>query len=166
VLEYYTGPTVFNLHTSLTSLLSVGTTLYCVTRCWLVGESLAAQDVAQACGNIGQKGKCQPEEVASLQMRKGLWNKYASQQYPALAKMVVRLLCLHATSATTERNWSFWGRVYTSARNALGIDRAKRLVTFLFNDLAGVQQQNDSALLLSVIEGERASEGAPQAVDM
>jgi hypothetical protein len=125
--------------------------------------SIAAQAAAQTCDGVGQKRKRQPEHVASLQMRKGLWKKYASQQYPALAKVVVRLLCLHATSAATERNWSLWGRVYTSARNALGLERAKKLITFCFNDRAEVQDQNDFALLLSVIEGECASEGAPQA---
>jgi hypothetical protein len=75
----------------------------------------------------------------------------------------MRLLCLHATSAATERNWSLWGREYTSARNALGLERAKKLITFCFNDRAEVQDQNDFALLLSVIEGECPSEGAPQA---
>jgi hypothetical protein len=53
-------------------------------------------------------------------------------------------------------------RVHISL-NALGIDRAKKLVTFCFNDRAEVKEQNDSALLLFVIEGECEPEGAPQA---
>ena len=34
----------------------------------------------------------------------------------------------HVTTAATERNWSAWGRTYTGARNAPGIETAEKLV--------------------------------------
>jgi hypothetical protein len=53
--------------------------------------------------------------------------------------------------------------VHTSARNALGLEWAKKLITLCFIDRAEVQDPNVCALLLSVIEGECPSDGAPQA---
>jgi hypothetical protein len=41
------------------------------------------------------------------------------------------LLSMQATSAATERNWALWGRVHGASRNALGMERAKKLITFL-----------------------------------
>jgi hypothetical protein len=72
----------------------------------------------------------------------------------------------HPTSAATERNWSLRGRVYASARNALGLERAKKMITFCFNDRAKAVDQDDLGLLLSdvvseVLEGTgRQVEGA------
>ena len=36
-------------------------------------------------------------------MKKGFWKKCGVQSYPALAKVALRVLELHATSAATER---------------------------------------------------------------
>jgi hypothetical protein len=48
--------------------------------------------------------------------------------------------------------------VYTAARNALGLERAKALIAFCFNDRCQVTDQRDFKLLLSVVEGEFADE--------
>jgi hypothetical protein len=63
-------------------------------------------------------------------------------------------MSLHSTSATTERNWSLRGRAYTASRTRLGIERAKKLITFCFDDRAHGIYQDDFNLLLSVMEGE------------
>jgi hypothetical protein len=94
------------------------------------------------------------EQVASVKMRKGVWSRYGSEQLPELAPVALRLLSVHPTSAATERNWALWGRVYTSARNALGLERAKKLITFCFNSRAQEASMEDFALLLSVVEDE------------
>jgi hypothetical protein len=65
---------------------------------------------------------------------------------------------IHPTSASTERNWSLWGRVYMVARNALGLERAKALITVCFNDRCQVTDQRDFKLLLSVVENEFVDE--------
>jgi hypothetical protein len=87
-------------------------------------------------------------------MRKAVWKKYLVERYPVLSDVACRLLSLHPTSAATERNWSLWGRGYTAARSRLGIERAKKLMTFCFNDCAVVHDQDDFDLLLSVVKGE------------
>jgi hypothetical protein len=87
-------------------------------------------------------------------MRKGLWHRYREVKYPALATVAPRLFSIHPMSASTERNWSLWGRVYTAARNALGLERAKALITFCFNDSCQVTDERDFELLLSAVEGE------------
>jgi hypothetical protein len=74
--------------------------------------------------------------------------------YPALSQVALRLMSIHPTSAATERNWSLWGRVYTASRSQLGLERAKALTTFCFNDRQRVADQRDFDLLLSLIEGE------------
>jgi hypothetical protein len=66
--------------------------------------------------------------------------------------VALRLLAAHSTSSSAERNWTLWGRVYTSARTALGLERAKKLITFCFNDHCRVADQNDFHLLLETVE--------------
>jgi hypothetical protein len=104
---------------------------------------------------VGNNGR---DQVAAVGMRKGLWKRYGMALYPALAKVALRLLSIHPTSAATERNWSLWGRVYTAARNTLGLERAKALIMFCFNDRCQRTDQQDFKLLLSVVEGEFAEE--------
>jgi hypothetical protein len=95
-------------------------------------------------------------EVAGVRRRKGVWKRYGRQTYPALSDAAIRLLCVHGTSCTTERNWALWGRVYASSRNALGMERAKKLIAFCFNNRAEVPKTDDSGLLLSVVQGSAA----------
>jgi hypothetical protein len=42
--------------------------------------------------------------------------------------------------------------VYTGSRNQLGIENAKKLITFCFNSLAEAPRTDDFGLLLSVVE--------------
>jgi hypothetical protein len=62
--------------------------------------------------------------------RLGLWEKYAPrlEELKPLLDVAQRLLLAHVTSASTERNWSLWGRMYNAARNALGQERAKKMI--------------------------------------
>jgi hypothetical protein len=52
----------------------------------------------------------------------------AGAQFPYLNKAAVRLLSMHASTAAAERNWSAWGRVYTSLRNRLSLETAEKMV--------------------------------------
>jgi hypothetical protein len=113
-----------------------------------------SSDTAQALTAGHKRGS--PEKVAALYMRKGVWKRYGKTYFPELTEVVLRLLSLHPTSAATERNWSLWGRVYTSARNALGLERAKKLIMFCFNNRFKLVSQDEFGLLLSVVEGGHA----------
>jgi hypothetical protein len=77
--------------------------------------------------------KRQHEQVASVKMRQGVWSRYGSEQLPELTHLALRLLSKHPTSASAKHNWALWGRAYAAARNALGLERAKKLITFCFN---------------------------------
>jgi hypothetical protein len=113
------------------------------------------------CGKVivcaGKKeatGKSTTNHVTAVKMRKGFWKRFGRTKYPSLSEVALRVMGVHPTSAATERNWSLWGRVHTSARNALGLERAKKMITFCFNDRAKAVDQDDFGLLLSVVEGE------------
>jgi hypothetical protein len=63
--------------------------------------------------------------------------------------VALKLLVMHPTSASTERNWSLWGRVYVASRNALArIERARKMITFCFNSRAQKGSMEDLDLLL------------------
>jgi hAT family C-terminal dimerisation region len=94
------------------------------------------------------------EQVASVKARKGVWKRYGAERFPALAQVALRLLSVHPTSASTERNWSLWGRVFVASRNALGLERAKKLIMFCFNSRAQDASMQDLALCLDVVENE------------
>jgi hypothetical protein len=87
-------------------------------------------------------------------MRKGFWKRFGYTKYQLLCEVALRVMSVHATSTAIERNWSLWGRVYTSARNALGLERAKKMITFCFSDRAEAVDQDDFGLVLSVVERE------------
>jgi hypothetical protein len=128
------------------------------TRLILEGYSGSMASAAHACAHNkatmqAPAGSKRPRaEVASIKMRKGVWLRYGAQLYPDLARVALRLLSMHPTSASTERNWALWGRVYTSTRNTLGLERAKKLITFCFNSRAQEVDMRDFAMLLSVVE--------------
>ncbi|KAJ9517029.1 hypothetical protein QJQ45_002543 [Haematococcus lacustris] len=63
--------------------------------------------------------------VEAVAARRNFWRKAASN-FPLLAAAACKLLAVHVTSAASERNWSAWGRLYTAARNRLGMERAKK----------------------------------------
>jgi hypothetical protein len=46
------------------------------------------------------------------------------------------LLSMCVTACSSERNWSKWGLLFVPHRNALGLERAQRLVFAQQNDLS------------------------------
>jgi hypothetical protein len=69
----------------------------------------------------GARTSCTANHVAAVILRKGFWKRFGHTRYPFLSEVAQRVMSVQPTSAATERNWSLWGRVYTSARNALGL---------------------------------------------
>jgi hypothetical protein len=68
--------------------------------------------------------KIQTEEQRSIKVNNMLFVTH----YPKLTKVALQLLVMHPTSASTERNWSLWGRVYIASRNALAMTRAGKMI--------------------------------------
>jgi hypothetical protein len=118
----------------------------------LEGYTEAMSTGARACipeaVNVGSKRN--REQVASVKARKGVWKRYGAERFPSLSQVALRLLCVHPTSASTERNWSLWGRVFVASRNALGLERAKKLIMFCYNSRAQDASMQDLALCLDV----------------
>ena len=59
---------------------------------------------------------------------RNFWSAKADSKYTLLAVAANKLLSAHATTGAAERNWSAWGRTYTSLRNRLNIETAEKLV--------------------------------------
>jgi hypothetical protein len=85
-------------------------------------------------------------------MRLDIWKRCGTKGFASLAKVVQRLSACHATSCAAERNWSLWGSVYSASRNALGIERSKKLITICANSRQ--VRENDCAVSLAVVEGD------------
>ena len=66
--------------------------------------------------------------IATPAARRGFWSQYAAKLYPLLARAAARLLSMHSTSCSAERNWSGWGALYQKARNRLALERASKLM--------------------------------------
>jgi hypothetical protein len=89
-------------------------------------------------------------EKPSLSLRLEIWSRYSTKEFASLSKFVQRLLACHATSCATERNWSLWRRVCTASRNALGMERAEKLITLCSHSRQA--RENDFAVSLAVVE--------------
>jgi hypothetical protein len=122
-------------------------------------------DSSAAMPSVGSKRAC--TAVIPIGSRKGFWRRYGKHRYPNLAKLALCLLAAHSTSAASACNWTLWGRVYTSARTALGQERAKKLIMLIFNNRWSVADQNDFHLLLETAENllvDESNEAAEEAV--
>ncbi|KAJ9529854.1 hypothetical protein QJQ45_022259, partial [Haematococcus lacustris] len=85
--------------------------------------------------------------VEQVSMRRAFWSKAGLRGFPHLAVAASRLLGVHATSAASERNWSAWGRLFTSARTRLTLERAKMLIYIKANAGLGARRSNEAQLL-------------------
>jgi hypothetical protein len=90
-------------------------------------------------------------EVPSSFARYSAWKKI-STGLEAVTKVAMRLLSGHATSASAERNWSLWGRVYIAARSSLGEERAKQLIAICAAEQVENYVPNDIAMILDILE--------------
>ncbi|KAJ9509599.1 hypothetical protein QJQ45_011250 [Haematococcus lacustris] len=85
--------------------------------------------------------------VEPISMRRAFWGKAGPRGFPHLAVAASRLLGVHATSAASERNWSAWGRLFTSARTRLTLERAKMLIYIKANAGLGARHNTEAQLL-------------------
>ncbi|KAJ9509524.1 hypothetical protein QJQ45_001972 [Haematococcus lacustris] len=91
--------------------------------------------------------------VEAVAARRNFWRK-AANNFPLLAAAACKLLAVQVTSAASERNWSAWGRLYTAARNRLGMERAKKLIFIKANaDCNGCNGGADAELLALMGDG-------------
>ena len=79
---------------------------------------------------VGAEG--QPKPDVPMQRRRALWLR-CKDMYPLFSGVAFRLLSLHPSSCAAERNWSAWGRTYTSLRNRLSKEKAEQMIFFKAN---------------------------------
>jgi hypothetical protein len=72
--------------------------------------------------------------VVCAMVHKNVWGNVIGRQCPALAKVAVRLLSMHATACACERDWSKWGNLYHKYRNALSLKKGEMMVFIAEND--------------------------------
>jgi len=63
-----------------------------------------------------------------LDFLRNFWQTKANKLLPLLVVAANKLLSAHTASCAAERNWSAWGRIYTSLRNKLDLETAEKLV--------------------------------------
>ena len=74
-------------------------------------------------------------QLSSAELRRNFWRRIGSEKFPLLAAASARLLSLHASSCSAERNWSAWGRTFVPLRNRLSHAVAEKMV-FIKGNLA------------------------------
>jgi hypothetical protein len=96
--------------------------------------------------------------VAPIADRRSWWATYMQQEgYPMLAKAARRLLAMHVTSYSAERNWSVWGQVYTKGRNRLGLTLGEMYIRGNLREPGG---KDEEVLLREIAEMEVAAGSA------
>ena len=64
----------------------------------------------------------------SLAHARNFWLLKAASLFPKLTFAANKLLSAHVTTAAAERNWSAWGRTYTSLRANLSLESAEKMI--------------------------------------
>ena len=59
---------------------------------------------------------------------RNFWLLKAQRLFPRLAFAANKLLSARTTAAAAERNWSAWGRTYTSLRASLSLETAEKMI--------------------------------------
>ena len=67
-------------------------------------------------------------QVVPVAMRLMFWATWAAAEFPTLAVAASKLLAMHVTTCSSERNWSVWGQVYTKGRSRLSISLGEKIV--------------------------------------
>jgi hypothetical protein len=70
---------------------------------------------------------------------------------PELLEVAKRLLLAHATIAASEINWSLWERLYEAPRSALGVHRAKILISICQAQKAKLTASDEFHIMLQVV---------------
>ena len=113
-----------------------------------------ASTLANLTATTSQESKDAPDILSAIDKRRGWWiamSRDTEHAYPLLAKAARILLSAHATTAAAERNWSMWGRHFTSGRSSMKVATAQRLIYVSSNNRpkhAGI----DYELNLSVLD--------------
>ena len=68
----------------------------------------------------------EPKPEAPMTRRRALWLR-CTDMYPLFSAAAMRLLSCHPSSCAAERNWSAWGRTYSSLRNRLSKEQAEMI---------------------------------------
>lgn len=84
--------------------------------------------------------------LPAMELRRTFWENHASKEFPLLAKAATRLLSMHVTTCSSERNWSIWGKVYTKDRNRLGLSLGEKIV-FIRGNLQQPSFKGDEVLV-------------------
>jgi hypothetical protein len=50
--------------------------------------------------------------IAAVDKRQNVWSNFLSGQVPALSKVALWLMSMHASACSSERNWSRWGLLF------------------------------------------------------
>jgi hypothetical protein len=83
---------------------------------------------ACAARSVRQVNGCDVTVVPDVKCRRNLWMNVLTRASPALAKVALQLLAMHATTCAAERDWSKWGNLYHKYRNALTIGKAAQMI--------------------------------------
>jgi hypothetical protein len=119
---------------------------------WVEAVAAPQQSAASPAHIASSSKKRKREKMPSIESSQGVWTKFGGT-WPELQATVLRLMACHATAYATERDWSLWGRVYTSSRNRLGAERAKKLITICTNSPINTID-SDFDVTLQVVEGD------------
>ncbi|DBA77843.1 TPA: hypothetical protein ACH3X1_009197 [Trebouxia sp. C0004] len=85
------------------------------------------------------------DELKPITQRRELWEKTMQEMYPLLTLIAVRLLSLHATSCSAERNWSRWHFSMRDNRKRLAVKKADKLI-FISSQAAVQHRGNETGL--------------------
>jgi hypothetical protein len=82
-----------------------------------------------------------------------------AELFPLLVKAAVKLLAIHVTSGSAERNWSKWGQVFCARRNRLGIVKAAKLVSIMaWHGKQSAADSPDTLVSLDFVEESESEE--------
>ena len=75
--------------------------------------------------------------IMDPEQRRGVWTEILSKEgFPLVAQCAERLMCMHASAAASERNWSVWGQIYTKYRTRLELKKGEKLAYIRGNTAA------------------------------
>jgi hypothetical protein len=92
--------------------------------------------------------------LASVEERRNFWATYMAKAYPLLTWAALKLLSMHVTTCSAERNWSQWGLVYTKVRNRLQLSRGEKIVFIRANLLPPKVEQAQREIAAALLDDE------------
>jgi hypothetical protein len=114
-------------------------------------KELKLQEIAE---RYSQPASTSQHGRVNLHGTVNFWSRFGCKSFVFIAEAAGRLISMHTTSCSSERNWSLWGKVFSSrsTRSSLGKEQGEKMIFIRGNSIAFIAGPSHAVALECINE--------------